>query len=441
MHGIAAVLVMLAMVGVSMGIAASASALEHDSDRDLTPVVVTDPVERIESGFVGIRAGETLFGVRYGTSDHPGAIEIFAKYKRSLGGADIVTEQGENLRTRGIPVYTLLAQSLDGFIEFEDTNGDGLLDFHAVDRNGTLSDVPVKALWLKTAWTRESLTIESVAGITYLNFTLSARDLLYSLILDGGRRNGTLQDGVLERVAFTFHLQVGVVDRQLTVPWYRVTVSRGDEHIIEKVEFLEFRDVSGRAVEMGVKYDHNISGWDFVGPANLLALETHVTFGNFFPARVVEFVHMAYYRDHAESEDRAFHQNETTPEPDHPALYTRDRIYFADDWTRVGHVQWVSNVTVDGVEMTMSFQVQGGGRFEMARDGAFFVGFRIRGAFIYPNGQEIVHDPAMYAESVLPNLPVSVNLTPLTILAAQLAVVAVAVGPAVYLRTKARRKN
>jgi len=32
-----------------------------------------------------------------------------------------------------------------------------------------------------------------------------------------------------------------------------------------------------------------------------------------------------------------------------------------------------------------------------------------------------------------------VNLTPLTILAAQLAVVAIALGPALYLRAKARR--
>ncbi|MGI0148164.1 MAG: hypothetical protein ACREDF_01345, partial [Thermoplasmata archaeon] len=64
----------------------------------------------------------------------------------------------------------------------------------------------------------------------------------------------------------------------------------------------------------------------------------------------------------------------------------------------------------------------------------------LRGAFVYPAGQVIVHDPVMSAESLV-DLPSGVNLTPVTILAAQLAVVALAVGPALYLRTKARRKN
>lgn len=443
MQGIAAVLVVLAMVVVPLGVATSASGLEHDADRDLTPVLVTESArEGIAGGLVGVRAGETLLGVRYGTSDHPGNLEIFAKYKRYLGGADIVNGQGEVLRTRGIPVYTLLAQSLDRFIEFEDANRDGLLNFHAVDRNGTPTDVPAKALLLHAAWTVEGLSDETVDGITHVNFTLAARDLLYSDIFDGTRRHGTPQDGVLDRVAFTFHLQVGVVNRSLEVPWYRVTVSGGNERGIERVEFLERRDVSGRAVEMGAKYDHEIAGWDFAGAQNLLALETHVLFGNHFPAYVVEFIHMAYYDDHAESDQGArVHDRDSPEEPEHPELYTRDRIYFADDWARVGHVQWVSNVTVDGRADTMSFQIQGGTRFVAERHGAWFTGFGIRGAYIYPNGQDIVHDPAMYAESVLPAFSVGVNLTPMTILAAQLAVVAMAVGPALYLRAKARRRR
>ena len=72
--------------------------------------------------------------------------------------------------------------------------------------------------------------------------------------------------------------------------------------------------------------------------------------------------------------------------------------------------------------------------------GGMFVGFWLRGAFVYPAGQVIVHDPVMSTEALL-DLPSGVNLTPLTILAAQLAVVGIAVGPALYLRAKARRKN
>ncbi len=71
--------------------------------------------------------------------------------------------------------------------------------------------------------------------------------------------------------------------------------------------------------------------------------------------------------------------------------------------------------------------------------GAIFVGFRIRGAFLYPNGQEIFHDPKMEAESILPEIPAGFNLTPFTILAIQLGAVAMALGPALYLRAKVRR--
>jgi hypothetical protein len=52
----------------------------------------------------------------------------------------------------------------------------------------------------------------------------------------------------------------------------------------------------------------------------------------------------------------------------------------------------------------------------------------------------IVHDPVLSTEALL-DLPSGVNLTPVTILAAQLAVVSVAIGPALYLRAKARRKT
>jgi len=60
--------------------------------------------------------------------------------------------------------------------------------------------------------------------------------------------------------------------------------------------------------------------------------------------------------------------------------------------------------------------------------------------FVFPAGEGIVHEPIMSTESLV-DLPSGVNLTPVTILAAQLAVVAVAMGPALYLRSKARRKS
>ena len=86
----------------------------------------------------------------------------------------------------------------------------------------------------------------------------------------------------------------------------------------------------------------------------------------------------------------------------------------------------------------MTFNLQGGGPIAFGHDGAYFMGFWLRGAFVYPAGQVISHDPEISTEAFV-NLPTAVNLTPFTILAAQLAVVGIAIGPALYFRARARR--
>jgi hypothetical protein len=435
MNGLGAALVVVALLAVPFGLAGGAVAADRDG-RDLTPIVVTGGTDRLGGGgVVAVKAGDTLFGVRYGTAEHPGNLVIFAEYTRYLGIADIVDNQGNYLQTRGIPVVTVIGQSLDGFIEFEDRDGDGLLNFYDVDRNGTIvrTDVPVKGLLLNASWALDGPTREVVDNTTYVNFTLAATGLPYGRHFDGVP--GT---EVLDRLAFTFHLTVDVVSRSGQVPAYRVSVDDGNERVVSHVEYLGMRNVSGRAVAMGAKYDHAIDGWDFANGANLLALETHLLFANHVPGQVSRFVHMAYFRDHSENETGTDRHNETTTD-ERPRLYTQDRIYFDDDWTRVGRFEWQSNVTVDGRDTTMSFQVQGARPLDLRHGLTEFRGLAVRGAFIYPNGGSIFHDPAMVTESLVLDLPTGVNVTPLTILAVQLGLVAFALGPAVYLRAKARR--
>src|SRR5207249_11019030 len=82
-------------------------------------------------------------------------------------------------------------------------------------------------------------------------------------------------------------------------------------------------------------------------------------------------------------------------------IYTRDQIVFDDHWTRIGRFAWASNVTVDGVQERMRFQVQGGTRLQVSRGGAIFQGFAVRAAFLYPAGQSIVTDTPMRAESFM----------------------------------------
>jgi len=244
---------------------------------------------------------------------------------------------------------------------------------------------------------------------------------------------------MLNTLAFDFHLVVTVEDKTLTLPWYKVTVS-GLSREITEVTFEGNRTISGPSIVMGAKYDHVIEGWDFADLGNRLALETHLIFGNYYPDRTVDFINAAYYRDAASSgsdtwrEDASTVTNFTAPQ-----IYTRDQIVFDDQWTRIGRFAWSSNVTVDGVQERMRFQVQGGTRLTVSRGGAIFQGFAVRAAFLYPGGQSIIHDPMMSAESFMPTIASGFNLTPFGILLIQVAVVGVALIPALYLRTRARR--
>src|SRR2546425_8401372 len=49
--------------------------------------------------------------------------------------------------------------------------------------------------------------------------------------------------------------------------------------------------------------------------------------------------------------------------------------------SRIGRFRWATNVTVDGQAATMTFNLQGGGRIAFGHDGAYFMGFWLRGAF------------------------------------------------------------
>src|SRR5207249_10638174 len=96
--------VVAAMVFVPLGIVGTSAA---SPTRNLAPVVI-GPVstDRFGGGdFVGVKAGDALFGVRYGTTARPNDVVIFAEYKRFLGGAELVGGCGDDLATRGVAVY------------------------------------------------------------------------------------------------------------------------------------------------------------------------------------------------------------------------------------------------------------------------------------------------------------------------------------------------
>src|SRR3990170_4892593 len=247
MHGFPAVIAVLALLAAPLGVAGIAGAAETDG-RDLTPVLIgPEPTDRFGGGAaLAVKAGDAVFGVRYGTHERPNNLVIFAEYRRFLGAAEIVDAQGNVVRTHGIPVFTLLGQSLDALIEFQDSDADGLLNFLVLDEGTVVrNDLPAKALLLNVSWTLSPPTMETAGGTTFVNFTLSATDLPYTVVWDPLPRRATPEDGFLARLAFTFRLEVRVVDRSGEIPWYRVRVDDGNERIITHVEYLGMRAVAG----------------------------------------------------------------------------------------------------------------------------------------------------------------------------------------------------
>lgn len=449
MRGIAATLIALAMIAVPLGIASTAAASSNAltaSAQNLTPTFVgPTPTDRFGGGdWVGVSAGNTHFGVLYGTPTNPNRVVIFAEYTRYLGGANVVSASGQQLAVRGIPVDTVMAESLDRFIEFRTVNataGFGLFSDSGTPLLTTVN-VPIKALNLRTvAWAMTDESYDTVGNTFYVNFTIQAMNLSYTWFNPLFPNANTTGDRMLNEVAFTFHLAVDTVTKTADIPWYRVTVTDSTPREITNVSYLGNRTVSGPAVQMGAKYDHRIQGWDFLNDTDRLALETYLIIGNYVPDRTVDFVHLAYAQERAkDGANSTILDNETAGDaPSAPHLYTFGKITFDDPFTRVGEFRWTSNVTVDGVPETMLFQVQGGSRIQVSNGEMAFFGFRVHGAFIYPAGQTIVHDPAMSAESFAPNLTTGFNLTPLGILLIQVAVVGVAIIPALYLRSRARR--
>src|SRR5438309_1223887 len=435
MKALVAVLAVFAMVFAPLGFAGFASAA---GNRDLTPVIEQGATDRLGGGdWISVRAGDARVGVVYGTPAHPNKLYVFVEYKRFLGGADIYDSRNNFLRTTGIPVYTVFGQSLDGLIEFQDRDADGLFNLYRFDHNDTTGDAPAKATLLTRAWSATTPTEVVVGNSTLVNFTVETRHVPYDVIWSPLPRRGTALDGSVDRLAFTFHLNITVRDVSGEVPWYKVTVTDGAARDVTHVELLGNRTYSGQAVAMGAKYDHRIEGWNFTRPTDLLALETRAFLGYYIPERVGEFIHMAYHS--LARDDTGYRQPMNGSLLPNPRLLTRDVVYFDDNWDRVGRLVWSSAVTVDGRPDTMKFQVQGGEAFAVGHAGAAFVGFAVRGAYIYPAGSVISHDPGLDAVSDLWNLPETLNLTPFTVPAIQVAIAAIAMGAAILVRAKGRR--
>ena len=381
--------------------------------------------------FVGVRFGnDAWFGVVYGTENHSNYITIGSVIARYLGAA-VVKDTNGNIIYNQIPikVYSVYGIQLRWLLEFNDQNNNGIFDHERKDldptkTNNIYNDTVYKWSHLKTAWTRTPVdrTVTNTS-ITY-KFNLSAENLPINSVFGNA--------GTLDKIQFNFKLKAYLEEvNGKTYPRYEVIVDRdtttGDWRIVSSTR-IEDGNYTGKVMKYSVKVDHIIEGWDFahINTNPGLALETVGIIGTYLSEGFMKWARAQYCQCYNNSDSKINMNTETdtskvTYNEDNLALgrsmrLKSPRISVEDKWTKVGYLTWVTDVNVtrsgNTTQENMYFQVQGAVRLindnPGARDG-LFIGWIYLGAFSYPGGEKIVHDPEVGGEAYTMNISTEIG--------------------------------
>ncbi len=428
------------------------------------------------------------FGVVYGTEENPNSIMIMCVYIRFLGAAEVYESNGEFIGRYPIPIATIFGQKLHVLFEYKDDGrfttplpgvyeeneeyaGNGVFDFKQRDEDPGLWAISdqhesvVKAINLTREWTRSQVVETSDPEdptTKSWDFSLSAENIDYGIQNEKGEMILTDPDNSLEKLEFTFHISANVSDIDITgVPWYKVTVDSGNHKSIVETEFSHEKDYVGTSVMTDFKFDHLIEGWDF-SDGDGIVLINHGFFANLIPEKVEEWLGEQFVDNIKGSGKAEFDALDPTQEDAEmavvsdgtqnededgdgivdPKIVTKDRINFKDNWQNIGELTWVSDAQVDGEDAQVKYQVHGGQPFgEEDKDGNQITGFIIQGAYIYPAGSNIYHDPSLVAVALLFNVvDWAINLLPARIVGAQFLIALLAVVILTVLTVVKRRR-
>lgn len=429
------------------------------------------------------------FGVIYGTEEYPNSILIFCAYVRFLGGTEVYQANGEFVGRYPIPILTVFGQRLAVLFEYED-NGlftspfpgmydptdyadNGLFDFvKREDDPGlwAISDAHepvVKAVNLSRAWSitnvSEIINHADLSTRTW-EFSIWAEDVEYGIRNENGDLILGDPGNVVEKLNFTFHVTANVDQVDITgVPWYKVTVDSGNHKNIIDSEFSHDKDYVGHSVTTDFKFDHEITGWDFTDGDGIVLIN-HAFFANAIPDTVQDWIDEQFVKNikgngqaefdaldpTQEDAQKAVVSNGTEIDDDDgdgivdPKKVTKDVINFKDNWQKIGELTWISDAEVDGENRNVAYQVHGGQSFEEDNvdDKEFSLkGFIIQGAYVYPAGNNIYHDPSLVAFALLFDIGWALNLLPGNLVAGQFILSLMAVGIIGALVTVRRRKE
>ncbi|MBN1110070.1 MAG: hypothetical protein JXA45_04840, partial [Methanomassiliicoccales archaeon] len=227
---------------------------------------------------------------------------------------------------------------------------------------------------------------------------------------------------------FAFHVTATATDTEVQIPFYRVTVGEDDGNgIVHDSEAIAPRNFTGVTTHTEFKYDHIIEGWDPASEAEdpRIMLENGIIHAVFIPEVVEDWYSAQFLREEVENgtglaefetEEGVAEVRDTDEVPNKAMLLTRDRITFRDNWQRTGMLTWVSNVTVDGSEELVVYQVHAGSRHLLPDNvpNGHVRSIVLLGGYIYPVGESVMHDPTVDIGAITvemsPTIPILVTI-------------------------------
>ncbi|MGD0818360.1 MAG: hypothetical protein ABR986_08200 [Methanomassiliicoccales archaeon] len=421
------------------------------------------------------------FGVVYGSEGNPGPITLGGLNLRYLGGAQVANKEGTVLVDAvPIPILTAFAQQMFGIVEFNDTGytvgvgnasqtwgaNNGLFDFSTNKRifannDPTAKYEPIyKYVELKQAWKLSPVEImnDKVNQTKHITFSLYVENVTYTKVYDPNFlfgpqwRNGTVEDGTVAKIAFMFHITASAKTVTAEVPFYSVKI---DNNKVISSEQIQSRNYTGTATQTDFKYDHIVDGWDFVSsaPTERLMLENGIFYAVYIPKVVEQWYNAQFIKNNVEGAAGVMEYkdangmqlaNDPSQVPTKATLITKDGINFKDNWEKTGALTWVSNVTVDGQEKLMVYQIHAGDDAiapvqEKKADG-FAKLWVVLGGYIYPAGANIMHDPVLSLGSVQLDIGHGAAIVFVAIMAA-IVICGACVTGVVLLRWSSRKRN
>ena len=415
----ALVVVLLMLVGAFAAPVSAASA-----PVTVTSKLTTDTGTTTDFGggdYFYVRFGaDAAFGIVWGTEEQPNNVYFVAIMARYLGMAQVYDREGNLVvGNHTIKIYTIYAVKLEDMLEFGDLNDNGVLQYHREYAMGNftgnyIAQEPIyKKIDLKTAWAQSSVEYQETNDSRTWSFGLTATNLNYTTL---NNYSGPTGDDKLNNLTLTFHLSANMVQvDDASIPQWRVTVQRGMAGnmlwFYDAERIGDYR-ISGKVITYHVKWDQAIDGWDLdaanaVNPS--LLMEFGAIVGNYVPDGAATWMTMHMVRTMNEygsmsCRDTSGDSNltEETGTYTTPRPLVAPRLTFGGEKTRIGALEWVSNVTVDGHEDLVHSQIMGGVPvWSIDARGNTFAGFAVLGGIAFPGGAMIVHDPTFSSEALV----------------------------------------